>query len=130
MPTKEGHWAVQFPDFEEAFTQGENLQDCMVMGQDILNITIEERTKARIPIPAPSDMETAKAWADKQKDDPDLADAAFLLQLFRAPAVDMTPVRVSVSFPKSTLEEIDAKAVRTGFTRSGFLAHAAQQYRA
>jgi metal-responsive CopG/Arc/MetJ family transcriptional regulator len=40
----------------------------------------------------------------------------------------MTPVRVSVSFPKSILETVDARAARYGMTRSGFLATAALSY--
>ena len=50
-------------------------------------------------------------------------------QYLAAPALDMVPVRVSISIPKSALEVIDEKAKGAGFTRSGFLAHAALEYR-
>lgn len=40
----------------------------------------------------------------------------------------MTPIRISVSLPKSVLEQIDAKARQAGYTRSGFLVRAAQAW--
>ncbi len=42
--------------------------------------------------------------------------------------MEMKPVRVSVSFPKSTLEAIDKKAEQLGLTRSGLLAKGALAY--
>ncbi len=36
----------------------------------------------------------------------------------------MTPVKISVSFARSVLEGIDAKAKQRGMTRTGFLAAA------
>ncbi|MDR2712498.1 MAG: type II toxin-antitoxin system HicB family antitoxin, partial [Clostridiales bacterium] len=129
MPTVEEHYAVEFPDFPEGFTQGNDLADCLVMGADVLAIAVEEYAKARKPLPEPSSFEQVKAWAERQKGSEGLVpDRDFLFQLFQAPSVDMTPVRVSVSFAKSALDAIDAKAKRAGFTRSGFLAHAAQHY--
>lgn len=57
----------------------------------------------------------------------DKAKEEYIIQLFRAPDVDMTPVKVTISLPKSVLASIDAKARKRGFTRSGFLAHAAAE---
>ena len=48
-----------------------------------------------------------------------------LNQYIVAPSLDMVPVRVNVTIPKSALEEIDVKAKKYGYTRSGFLTHAA-----
>jgi hypothetical protein len=48
-----------------------------------------------------------------------------LFQLFKAPEVDMTPVKISISLPKSTLAAIDEKARQAGLTRSGSLSTAA-----
>ncbi len=131
MPIQEGGYSVEFPDIPEAFTQGNTLEECLALGADVLAIAAEEYAKARKNMPKPSTLEQVETWAEKQKSESGIdASRRFLFQLFRAPTVDMTPVRVSVSFPKSTLEEIDAKAGRGGFTRSGFLARAAQQYHA
>ena len=129
MPTAEGHYAVEFPDFPEGFTQGNDLADCLVMGADVLSIAVEEYARARKRLPEPSSFEQVRAWAASQRGGKGLAhDREFLFQLFQAPSADMTPVRVSVSFSKSALDAIDAKAKKAGFTRSGFLAHAARCY--
>ena len=129
MPTKEGGYAVEFPDIPEAFTQGETLEECLTLGADVLAIAVEEYAKARRELPEPSGLEEVEAWAEEQKKDSSLDPGGrMLFQLFRAPDVDATPVRVSVSFAKSTLSEIDHKAQRAGLTRSGFLAQAAQIY--
>ena len=129
MPTKEGHYAVEFPDIPEAFTQGDTPEECVIMGSDVLAIAVEEYAKARKELPAPSPPEKILAWAEEQKSDPNLAAGGqFLMQLFRAPDVDATPVRISISLPKSTLASIDEKAREAGLTRSGFLAAAATAF--
>ena len=129
MPVPEGGYAVEFPDIPEAFTQAETLEECLALGADVLSIAVEEYVKARRELPDPSSIEHVEAWAESQKEDPALQPGGrMLFQLFRAPDVDATPVRVSVSFAKSTLDEIDHKAQRAGLTRSGFLAQAAQTY--
>lgn len=129
MPTTEGHYAVEFPDIPEAFTQGNSLEECMVMGADALAIAVEEYAKARKELPAASTLATVKSWAEEQKNEQGISpDGEFLYQLFIAPEVDMTPVRVSVSFPKSVLETVDSRAAQCGMTRSGFLATAALSY--
>jgi len=129
MPVKEGGYAVEFPDIPEAFTQGNTLEECVAMGADVLAIVVEEYAKARKELPPPSSPEQIEAWAKEQKADPGLAsEGRFLMQLFRAPDVDATPVRVSISLAKSTLADIDEKARQAGYTRSGFLAAAAQAF--
>ena len=129
MQAKEGGWAVDFPDIPEAFTQGDTLEEGVVMGADVLAIAVEEYAKARKPLPAPSSLEQIEAWAEEHRNDPGLVPGGrYLIQLFRAPSVDMTPVRVNISLPKSVLEEIDAKAAAAGYTRSGFLATAARRF--
>lgn len=130
LPVKEGGYAVEFPDFPEAFTQGVDFEECMIMGADVLAITVAEYTKARKPLPESSSLEKVKAWAmDQLATDPDLNPSQdFLIQFFRAPQIDSTPVRISISLPKFVLDEADKKAASLGVTRSGFLAKAAQQF--
>ena len=129
MPTKEGSYAVEFPDIPEAFTQGDTLEECIVMGADVLAIAVEEYAKARKDLPQPSIREQIEAWAEGQMADPDLMpNGRFLMQLFRAPDIDSTPIHVSISLAKSTLESIDEKARQAGYTRSDFLAAAAQAF--
>ena len=43
--------------------------------------------------------------------------------------LDMVPVKVTISVPRSALDEIDKKAKEYGFTRSGLIVRAAQEYR-
>lgn len=105
------------------------MEECVVLGADVLAIAAEEYAKARKELPAPSSIEMVEAWSEEQKGDPLLQpNGRFLFQLFRAPDIDATPVRVSVSFTKSTLQEIDSKAQHAGLTRSGFLAQAAHSF--
>lgn len=130
MPAREGGYAIEFPDIPDAVSQGETLEECLLMGADVLAAIAAEYAVARKELPPPSAFEKIEAWAEEQRNDPHLdPNGRFLLQLFRAPEVDATPVRVTISLGKSTLEEIDAKAKLAGFTRSGFLAAAAKAYR-
>jgi predicted RNase H-like HicB family nuclease len=129
MPTKEGMYAVEFPDFPEALTEGEDLDDCMVMAADALAVTVEEYVKARRTLPVPSSLEQVKAWAaGERKDEGSAPEGEFFYQLFAAPEVDAVPVRISVSLAKSVLDNVDKKARALGLSRSGLLAAAAQAY--
>lgn len=128
--TLEGPYAVFFPDFPEAFTQGDTLDECLALGADVLAIVVDEYTKERKALPEPTSFDKAWAWAVEFGKNADLSQGEEpILQMFRAPEIDLTPVRISVSIAKSTLDEIDAKAGRLGMTRSGFLAKAAQELR-
>jgi predicted RNase H-like HicB family nuclease len=129
MPAVEGGYVVQFPDFPEAFTQGESPEECLNMGAEVLAIAVEEYATARKPAPAPSSLEQIKAWAKKEKGSPGLSDAGeMLFQLFQAPDMDLTPVRISVSLTKNVLDSLDAKAALAGMTRSGFIARSVEAY--
>ena len=129
LPVKEGGYAIAFPDIPEATSQGVDLADCMVMAADALAVCTEEYAKARKQLPPPSSLSDMETWAQAQRDDPDLMpDGKILLQLVKAPQVDMTPVKISISLPKATLAAIDDKARQAGLTRSGYLSTAALAY--
>ena len=129
LPVKEGGYAIAFPDIPEAVSQGDDLADCMVMAADVLAICADEYAKARKQFPQPSSLEEVETWADAQRGDASLQpDGKMLFQLFRVPQVDATPVKISISLPKSTLAVIDEKAREAGLTRSGFLSTAALAY--
>lgn len=51
-----------------------------------------------------------------------------LSNFFKASDTSQKPVKITVSFPKSALENIDKKAEQLGLTRSGFLVKAALAY--
>ena len=42
LPVREGGYAIFFPDFPEIASEGETVDECMVMAQDALSITVEE----------------------------------------------------------------------------------------
>jgi predicted RNase H-like HicB family nuclease len=131
IPAREGGYAIAFPDFPEAVSQGEDFDECMAMAADALALTVEEYGKSRRELPPPSSLEEAQAWWERdQAEDPSGIDAgrSALFQLFAAPEVDATPVRISVSLAKSVLDSVDKKAKLLGLTRSGLLATAALAY--
>lgn len=129
LPVREGGYAIFFPDFPEIASEGETVDECMVMAQDALSITVEEYAKARRELPAPSTLERVQAVAQKELED-ETVDASRppLFQLFGAPDMDMTPVRINISLPKCVLEGLDRKACARGMTRSALIAKAAQAY--
>ena len=62
-PATEGGYAVEFPDFPEALTQGDTLDEAIDMATNALGIVVEEYVKARKNIPEPSTLEQVKAVA-------------------------------------------------------------------
>lgn len=131
LRAKEGSFVIYFADFPEATTQGDTLQECLEMGEEAFNITIEEYIRERRNMPVPSSIEETRKKALLQiEEDNDLIDISFepLIQLYKSPDVSQKPVRVTVSFSKSTLDTIDIKAGKLGMTRSGFLAKCALSY--
>ena len=127
VPAKEGGFFVRFPDIPEAFTQGDDFEDALTMADDVLHITAEEYAKARKDLPPASNFEAVKTWAENNLNE--LGNPGHIrIQAYKAPNVDMTPVRLTISVPKATLNIIDEKSKKAGFTRSGFLAHAALAY--
>ena len=99
------------------------------MAGDVLQIAAEEYAKSRKELPGPSSFEDVKVWAEKNLDElgnPGL----FRIQAYNVPNVDLTPIRVSISFTKATLAKIDQNAKALGMTRSGYLSVAGIGYRA
>lgn len=129
LPLKEGGYSVEFPDFPRAFSHGAHLEDCLEAGAEVLAFEVEEYVKARKELPEPSGLRDVEQWASNHKNGKDFdPERGHYIQLFRAPNMDMTPVRVSVSLPRSVLEDIDGKAKKAGLDRSKFLAAAARAY--
>lgn len=53
-PQKEGGYTVTFPDFPEAITQGENVEDAMIHAADVLESCVDWYMEDGKEIPAPS----------------------------------------------------------------------------
>ena len=131
VPEKEGNFSVYFPDLPGAVTGGYSLEECAEYGADIMEEVLRELTAAKKAVPEPSGKAevAAKVAAMRRTSGLDMPQDVHY-QLFRAPSLDMVPVKITVSLPKAVLEEADRKAERLGYTRSGLLAHAVQAYQA
>jgi predicted RNase H-like HicB family nuclease len=129
VPESETGWSVYFPDFPEIHTDGDSLEEATENAADALKTMLEAMVRDNDAIPSPSNLTVVKKQvkAIRELDElPYPKDTVY--QLVAAPSLDLTPVRVNVSIPKAALAEIDEKARSYGFTRSGFLAHAALLY--
>lgn len=129
IPSETGY-SIIVPDLPEVASQGETVQECMEMATEAVALVIEEYAKARKPMPKPSDLDKVKrkVEAEMASLEETLPDTT-LFQLIQAPSIELTPVKISISMAKSTLDTIDAKARSHGMTRSGFLVAAAQAYK-
>lgn len=122
-------YSIIVPDLPEVASQGETVEECMEMASDAVSLTIEEYAKARKTMPTPSGLDAVKRMVEAEMASIDeTVPENTLFQLIQAPSVDLTPVKISISVAKSTLDNIDAKARSHGMTRSGFLVAAAQAY--
>lgn len=61
---EEGGYWVTFPDFPEAFTQGDSMEEAYSMAVDSLGFTISERKKAHENIPTATSFDSLKSEAD------------------------------------------------------------------
>ncbi|MDR2603981.1 MAG: type II toxin-antitoxin system HicB family antitoxin [Desulfovibrio sp.] len=130
IPEADEAWTVYFPDFPEIHTGGGTLEEATENAADALRILLETMVRGNNAVPEPSGLASARerVKAARLLDDlPYPEDAVY--QLVAAPSFDLTPVRVNVSIPRASLAVIDDKASAYGFTRSGFLTHAALAYR-
>lgn len=130
LPAVEGGYVVQFPDFPEGLSEGQSLEECVTMGQDALKNVIDAYVRERKPFPKSVSFKEAADWARNEiHENPDCyKQEEPIIQVFVVPNMDMTPVKVTISMPKSTLKNVDAKARQAGMTRSGYLANAAIAY--
>lgn len=126
-----GSYHITIPDVPNCFTCAGSLEEGMVMAADVLSMMLRDRVENGQAVPAPSPLETVRELVRKELEELDeKPEGEVLYQLVPAPSLNMVPVKVSISMPRAVLDEVDAKAKSLGFTRSGFLAHAAQRYAA
>ena len=122
-------YSVYFPDVPNVCAGGTSVQEAIQHATDGLYVAMRGIAEDRQEIPVPSDMAAVieKVKAERALDNLPYPDDA-VYQYIPAPDVNMVPVRVNVTIPKSVLEEIDRNAKLVGMTRSGFLVAAAQAY--
>lgn len=129
IPAINGGYDVVIPDVENAFTCAENLEEAFVMAEDVLQVMLRDLVENKKPVPAPSNLEEVRMKTGRHLADIEYSPLGDIFyQLIPAPNLDNVPVKVTISLPKSVLAEVDEKAKSAGFTRSGFLAHAAISY--
>ena len=129
MPAEEGGYDIVIPDVPNAFTCADTLEEGFEMAAAVLSMMLRDLVENTKAIPAPSPLEEVKTKTARHLKDIDHQPAGEILyQLVPAPNLDMAPVKVTISLPKAVLVDIDAKAKGHGYTRSGFLAAAAQAY--
>jgi predicted RNase H-like HicB family nuclease len=129
MPAPEGGWDIVIPDVPGAVTCAETLEAAYTMALEVLTMMLRDMAGDKKAIPEPSSLEQAREKTAEHLKAIDHQPAGDILyQLIPAPILDLTPVKVTISLPKSVLASIDTAAVRCGMTRSGFLAAAASEY--
>lgn len=64
---EEGGFFVSFPDMDEAFTEGDTLDEAVYNAADVLTLTIESRVDEGMPVPEPSVVDNAVYIAPSSK---------------------------------------------------------------
>ena len=59
-----GGFAVTFPDIENCFTQGNDLNDAITMAEDVLNLILWTLEDDKQPIPSPTPISQIQADGD------------------------------------------------------------------
>jgi predicted RNase H-like HicB family nuclease len=111
-------YGVSFPDLQGCVTAGLDLDDARAMAEEALALHLAGMAEDEEPIPEPSSLEAVMADRENR-------DAVAIL--VKAPPATSKAVRVNMTIPEDDLEQIDKFAVEQGYTRSGFLLHAAKR---
>ena len=111
-------YGVSFPDLPGAVTAGVDLDDARRMAEEALALHLKGLEEDGDPIPEPSALEAVMA---------DQENRSGVVILVAAPQKATRTVRVNVTVPENELDRIDRFADEHGYTRSGFLLHAAKK---
>jgi predicted RNase H-like HicB family nuclease/uncharacterized protein (DUF1778 family) len=110
-------YGVSFPDLPGCVTAGVDLDDARRMAEEALALHLAGMAEDAEPITEPSSLEAVMAKRENR-------DAVAIL--IKAPPATAKAVRVNMTLPEDELELIDKFAAEQGYTRSGFLLHAAK----
>ncbi len=111
-------YGVSFPDLPGVITAGSTVDEARAMAEEALALHLKGMAEDGEALPAPSSLE--EIMANKENKDA-------VAVLVPAPAAAAKSVRVNITLPSDVLEQIDRHAEQEGYTRSGFLAHAAKR---
>lgn len=109
-------YAVTLPDIPGCNTAGDTLEEALGNIPEAVELILEDASKK----PTPSSLE-------HYKDDPVYKDAVWALVNVDLGFLDERTVRVNITVPAGTLEEIDRAAKGRGLNRSAFLVRAARR---
>jgi predicted RNase H-like HicB family nuclease len=109
-------YGVTLPDIPGCNTAGDTLEEALANVQEAVELALEDSTDK--PSPAP---------LESHRDDPVYADAVWAMVNVDLGFLDERVVRVNITLPAGTLEEIDRAAKGRGLSRSAFLARAARR---
>jgi predicted RNase H-like HicB family nuclease len=111
-------YGVSFPDLPGCVTAGVDLDDARQMAEEALALHLAGMAEDEEPIPEPSSLEAVMADRENRES---------VAILVKAPPATAKAVRVNMTIPENELEQIDKFAAEQGYTRSGFLLHAAKK---
>ncbi|WP_315769096.1 MULTISPECIES: type II toxin-antitoxin system HicB family antitoxin [unclassified Bradyrhizobium] len=111
-------YGVSFPDLPGVTSAGSTLDEARAVAAEALALHLQGMAEDGEPVPEPSSLEEIMS-APENRDG--------VAVLIPAPAEQVKSVRVNITLPADVLSEIDRRAEQEGFTRSGFLAHAAKK---
>lgn len=124
-----GVYNVSFPDLPGCDTFGTGMEGAMQAAMDALTGYLEVEMDRGEAIPSPSDYVTAKAKAEAQARELDIAVPEDTLYLLVPTDPKPEPfVRLNISMQPRLVALIDRTAKAEGMTRSGLLAAAAKEY--
>lgn len=110
-------YGLTFPDFPGCFSAADELADLPRMAQEAVEVHFEGED---FPIPKPSAPEQ---WADDER----FQGGYWMLVEIDLSRVSAKAVRLNISLPEYLVRQIDAYAASHHQSRSGFLAHAAEE---
>ncbi len=110
-------YGVTFPDFPGCFSAADDLGSVSRLAQEAVEVHFEGED---MEIPPPTPMEKLAA-------DPNYEGGFWILLDVDLSKVKTKSVRLNISLPADLVGRIDRYAAEHRMTRSGFLAHAAQQ---
>ncbi|MDO5537557.1 MAG: type II toxin-antitoxin system HicB family antitoxin [Desulfovibrionaceae bacterium] len=130
LPDRTGAWVIFLPDFPEAVSQGNDLEDALAAGQTLLNATAEAFARDGRALPQASDPDAVMRFGLKEMAalPEEYAQGRPVVAPFATPKADLAPVRVSLRMTRGDLAEIDRKAKLAGCTRSAFMVRAARAF--
>lgn len=112
-------YGVSFPDFPGCVTAGSTLEEAAAMAREALEGHVALMIEDGDAIPEPSTMDVVLSDPENREGTP--------LMVPLTTAAPRKVVRVNITLQEDVLQEIDRSAESLGFTRSGFLAHAARK---